>query len=153
MFADKDEADDLQAALKGASAIKVRGKVQYDTYSNEIGMICNDINLHTLACRLDQAKEKRVELHLHTQMSNMDGMNDVGDLVKLAAQLGHKAIAITDHGVVQAFPDAYSAGKKHGVKIIYGIEAYIVDDDVPEVNLRQKENLPLYYFGEKYGRA
>lgn len=139
VFADKDEAEELQSALKAASAIKVRGKVQYDTYSNEIGMICNDINLHTLECRLDKATEKRVELHLHTQMSSMDGMNDVGDLVKLAAQLGHKAIAITDHGVVQAFPDAYSAGKKHGVKIIYGIEAYIVDDDIPEVNLRQKK--------------
>ncbi len=134
IFADKDEADALKAELKSASAIKVRGKVQYDTYSNEIGMIAYDINKHTLACRFDDAEKKRVELHLHTQMSSMDGMNDVKDLVGLAAQMGHKAIAITDHGVVQAFPDAYSAGKKYGVDIIYGIEAYIIDDEEPNVS-------------------
>ena len=115
VFADKDEADTLKTALKEAKAIKVRGKVQYDNYSNELGMIVNDINQATLACRIDNAPEKRVELHLHTQMSSMDGMNDIKDLIKLAAQLGHKAIAVTDHGVVQAFPDAYSAGQKNGV--------------------------------------
>ncbi|MDO4280129.1 MAG: PolC-type DNA polymerase III [Peptococcaceae bacterium] len=140
VFSDKDEAGPLLDALKSASAIKVRGKVQYDTYSDEIGMICNDINVSTLACRVDNATEKRVELHLHTQMSSMDGMNDVKDLVKLASQLGHSAMAITDHGVVQAFPDAYAAGQKYGVKIIYGVEAYIIDDDEPEVNLKQKRS-------------
>lgn len=137
VFADKDEADALGAELKSANGIKVRGKVQYDTYSNEIGMIVYDINRHTLACRFDNAEKKRVELHLHTQMSSMDGMNDVKTLVGLAAQMGHKAIAITDHGVVQAFPDAYSAGKKFGIDIIYGIEAYIIDDEEPTVNLNQ----------------
>lgn len=140
VFADKDEADTLKTALKEAKAIKVRGKVQYDNYSNELGMIVNDINQATLACRIDNAPEKRVELHLHTQMSSMDGMNDIKDLIKLAAQLGHKAIAVTDHGVVQAFPDAYSAGQKNGVKIIYGIEAYIIDDDEPAVNLRDRKS-------------
>lgn len=140
VFADKDEADDLTAALKAAKAIKVRGKVQYDSFSNELSMIVNDINQTTLACRIDNAPEKRVELHLHTQMSSMDGMSDVKDLVKLAAQLGHKAMAVTDHGVVQAFPDAYSAGQKNGVKIIYGIEGYIIDDDEAAVNLRERKS-------------
>ena len=140
VFADKDEADDLKKALKESNAIKVRGKVQYDSYSNELGMIVNDINQTTLACRVDNAPEKRVELHLHTQMSSMDGMNDVKDLVRLAAQLGHKAMAVTDHGVVQAFPDAFSAGEKYGVKIIYGTEAYIIDDDEPEINLHGRKS-------------
>ena len=140
VFADKDEADDLKKALKESNAIKVRGKVQYDSYSNELGMIVNDINQTTLACRVDNAPEKRVELHLHTQMSSMDGMNDVKDLVRLAAQLGHKAMAVTDHGVVQAFPDAFSAGEKYGVKIIYGTEAYIIDDGEPEINLHGRKS-------------
>lgn len=140
VFADKDEADTLKTALKEAKAVKVRGKVQFDSYSNELGMIVNDINQTTLACRVDNAAEKRIELHLHTQMSSMDGMNDVKDLVKLASQLGHQAMAVTDHGVVQAFPDAYSAGQKYGVKIIYGIEAYIIDDEEPEVNLHQRKS-------------
>ena len=140
VFADKDEADDLKKALKESNAIKVRGKVQYDSYSNELGMIVNDINQTTLACRVDNAPEKRVELHLHTQMSSMDGMNDVKDLVRLAAQLGHQAMAVTDHGVVQAFPDAFSAGEKYGVKIIYGTEAYIIDDDEPEINLHGRKS-------------
>ena len=141
-FADKDEAEALLTGLKEAKAIKVRGKVQYDSFDNELVMMVSDINQATLACRVDNAPEKRVELHLHTQMSSMDGMTDVKELVKLAGQLGHKAMAVTDHGVVQAFPDAYAAGQKNGVKIIYGIEAYIIDDDEPAVNLRQ---LPSYH--------
>ena len=64
----------------------------------------------------DNAEHKRVELHLHTKMSGLDGVIDVDDAVKMAASLGHSAVAITDHGVIQAFPDAYKAGKKHGVR-------------------------------------
>ena len=76
----------------------------------------------------DDAPEKRVELHLHTKMSGLDGTIDVDDVVRLASSLGHDALAITDHGVIQAFPDAHRAGKKHGVKIIYGVEGYLIDD-------------------------
>ena len=137
-FAEKDEADALMDGIKSAGALKVRGKVQYDTYTDEIGMIANDINSTNLRGRVDDAEDKRIELHLHTRMSNMDGMNDVKDLIKLAAHFGHKAIAITDHGVLQAFPDAYSAGQKQGVKIIYGVEAYIFDDE-PMSSLKQKK--------------
>ena len=79
--------------------------------------------------RSDFAKEKRVELHLHTQMSQMDGVTSATDLIKRAASWGMKAIAITDHGVVQSFPEANHAAEKFGIKVLYGVEAYLVPDD------------------------
>lgn len=76
-------------------------------------------------------KGKRVELHVHSNMSTMDATNSISDLVAQAGKWGHRAIAITDHGGAQAFPEAHSAGKKAGVKILYGVEANVVDDGVP----------------------
>ena len=85
------------------------------------------------------ADEKRVELHAHTNMSQLDATNSATDIVTQAAKWGHKAVAITDHAVAQAFPDAYWAGKKHGIKVIYGIEAYVVNDGEPiAFNLRDE---------------
>ena len=72
-------------------------------------------------------RRNAVELHLHTKMSALDGAVEVGDLIKLAASWGHPAVAITDHGVVQAFPEAYAAASKAGIKLIYGVEGYLVD--------------------------
>lgn len=83
--------------------------------------------------RVDNAPEKRVELHLHTKMSQMDGVTEIDDYVKLAKNMGHKAIAITDHGVVQGFPAAQAAAKKHGVKMLYGAELYVVEDEFTAV--------------------
>lgn len=132
LFCDKKETAGLLETLKSAGGICLNGRAQVDRYSQELVIMVNNINQKTLACRIDQAPEKRVELHLHTQMSNMDGVSSLKSLVGLAAQLGHSAIAITDHGVVQAFPQAYDLGKKLGIKIIYGMEAYIFDDSIPE---------------------
>ncbi|WP_088105127.1 PolC-type DNA polymerase III [Halalkalibacter urbisdiaboli] len=129
---DKEDIPLLQSVKKGMW-LKVRGGVQNDTFVRDLVMIANDLNQIKPNERADDAVEgeKRVELHLHTTMSQMDGMVSAGRYVEQAAKWGHPAIAITDHGVVQSFPEAYSAGKKHGIKVLFGMEAYLVDDGVP----------------------
>ncbi|WP_059105201.1 PolC-type DNA polymerase III [Shouchella shacheensis] len=129
---DKEDVPVMQAVKKGMW-VKARGGIQNDTFVRDLVMIANDFNQVTAVERLDEAEEgeKRIELHTHSNMSQMDGMASVGAYVEQAAKWGHEAIAITDHGVVQAFPEAYAAGKKHGVNVIYGMEANIVDDGVP----------------------
>jgi len=119
----------VKERLKVNAHIKIRGFVQFDTYSREFVVMARDIvEIPLTKIRVDKAHKKRVELHTHTQMSSMDGITSVEALVQRAAKWGHSAIAITDHGVVQAYPDAAAAGKKYGIKIIYGMEAYLVDD-------------------------
>jgi len=111
--------------------VRVGGKVKHDNFKKEVTMSVENAKLidspekevHT-----DTAKEKRVELHLHTKMSAMDGVTDISDYIATAAKWGHKALALTDHGVVQAIPEAFSAAKKHGIKMIYGLEANFVED-------------------------
>ncbi|NLP46054.1 MAG: PolC-type DNA polymerase III [Epulopiscium sp.] len=121
---------EIAPQMKKGIFLRVKGEVQYDRFSQEIVIMAKNIEIipSTLEFREDLSKEKRIELHAHTQMSTMDGLVSVTDLVERAARWGHSAIAITDHGVVQAFPDAALAAKKHGIKIIYGVEAYLVDD-------------------------
>jgi DNA polymerase-3 subunit alpha (Gram-positive type) len=114
--------------------VKLKGKVEFDTFTQppELKMMASDINEITAPKeRMDEADEKRVEFHLHTAMSTMDGIAPIDEYVKLAAKWGHKAIAITDHGNVQAYPDANKAAKKHGIKLIYGVEANVVNDANP----------------------
>ncbi|MCL7746502.1 PolC-type DNA polymerase III [Halalkalibacter alkaliphilus] len=129
---DKEDVPLLQAIKKGMW-VKVRGGIQNDTFVRDLVMIGNDVNQLNPVERIDSAAEdeKRVELHLHTTMSQMDGIVSAGRYVEQAAKWGHPAVAITDHGVVQSFPEAYSSGKKHGIKVLYGIEANLVDDGVP----------------------
>lgn len=129
---DKEDVPLLQAIKKGMW-LKVRGGVQHDTFVRDLVMIAKDINQIKPAEKQDLAPEgeKRVELHLHTPMSQMDAITSCSKIIEQASKWGHKAIAITDHGVVQSFPEAYGAGKKHGVKILYGLEANLVDDGVP----------------------
>ncbi|MCM3732130.1 PolC-type DNA polymerase III [Fictibacillus nanhaiensis] len=129
---DKEDIPILQAIQKGMW-LKVRGGIQNDTFVRDLVMIANDINEIKPETRKDLADEdkKRVELHLHTPMSQMDAVSSVSALVGQAKKWGHPAIAITDHAGVQSFPEAYSAGKKNDIKIIYGLEANLVDDGVP----------------------
>ncbi|MBP1043297.1 PolC-type DNA polymerase III [Vagococcus sp. BWB3-3] len=127
----QDEA--VFAAIKKGSWLRVRGSVQEDTFMKDLVMNGRDLMEVKKAGRKDLAPEgeKRVELHLHTNMSTMDAVKSATDLVAQAAKWGMPAVAITDHAGAQAFPDAHSAGKKHGIKILYGIEANVVDDGVP----------------------
>lgn len=133
VFLDDMNKDDVIKATKKGTYIKVQGDLinNYKTFDLELNVTA--IEKAQAPIVEDTAEVKRVELHAHTQMSSMDGMVPVGELVSRAASWGHKAIAITDHGVVQAFPDAMNAGKKNGIKIIYGVEAYLVDDDTDTI--------------------
>lgn len=128
---DKDDAE-LMTLLKKGTWLRVRGSVQNDTFVRDLIVMAQDIMEIRVDARKDTAPEdsKRVELHLHTPMSQMDAVSSVDALVGQAAKWGHPAIAITDHAGVQSFPDAYAAGKKHGIKVIYGLEAYLVNDGV-----------------------
>ena len=125
----KPVAEKVCSQIKTGRYLRVMGEASYDKYDNEVGIFSDAVTLVEPPVYTDDAKEKRVELHLHTKMSAMDSVIDVEAAVERAAKWGHKALAITDHGVVQAYPDALDAGKKNGVKIIYGVECYLIDDD------------------------
>ncbi|MBQ5857937.1 MAG: PHP domain-containing protein, partial [Peptococcaceae bacterium] len=125
-----DEIKELKGKLKKVKALKVKGSIREDSFARELTMMAFDLNLTKLKRRTDNAPDKRVELHLHTNMSANDALIDVQSLIKLAGDMGHEAIAITDHGVVQSFPEAYKAGQDAGVKIIYGVEGYLFDDEL-----------------------
>ena len=132
IFTRNEDKDELVAGLKPGSFIKVRGVTTIDKFDSEltIGSIVGIKKIGNFTSeRMDTAPEKRVELHCHTKMSDMDGVSECKDIVKRAMKWGHKAIAITDHGDVQAFPDANHAfGPGDDFKVIYGVEAYLVDD-------------------------
>ncbi|MCH4888761.1 PolC-type DNA polymerase III [Acidaminobacter sp. JC074] len=131
MFLKPKEAAAVQEKLKNGKRYIVEGVVRNDTFEKELVIFANAINtLPDIPGRMDKSEEKRVELHCHTSMSDMDAVTGVKALVKRAIEWGHPAIAITDHGVVQAFPDAmHAAGDK--IKVLYGVEAYLVDDTEP----------------------
>ncbi|KUO52284.1 MAG: hypothetical protein APF76_04415 [Desulfitibacter sp. BRH_c19] len=119
----------LNHPLTNGLSVRVVGDVQYDRYSGEQIIIAKAIEKCSLPGINDNAQKKRIELHIHTKFSSMDGLCDIDACVERAAKWGHKAVAITDHGVVQGFPNAFAAGRKYGVKIIYGVEGYLIKDD------------------------
>ncbi len=141
MFA--KENDDIP--IKTGIWVKVKGKKQVDKFNNnEDVLFANSINktASKKVERKDEAEEKRVELHAHTKMSDMDSVVETADLVKQAIKWGHKSIAITDHGVVHSFPFAYKAAKGHDdFKIIFGCEGYLVDDEVQMV--KNPKHIPI----------
>lgn len=118
----------IQAAGKARKRLLVRGICRLPKYSREILVFCNDVNMADAALRIDTAAEKRVELHLHSRMSMMDGLTDVTQAFETAKRFGHAALAVTDHGVVQAFPEAAKASANTGVKAIFGVEGYLMHD-------------------------
>ena len=131
LFPSTPEDEQALEGLKKGTWVKAFGTIETNKYSQELGMIIRDMNAISHEGREDKAEgDKRVELHLHTNMSVMDATNSAGDLVAQAAKWGHKAVAITDHANLQAYPEAYGAGKKNGIKILYGLEGNIVDDHV-----------------------
>ena len=149
-FVAKEQSKTVESRLKNAKGIKIEGNAKYDPYAKEIGVIANVI-IETPGMkkekRMDNSAEKRVELHIHTKMSQMDGVTSCEDLLKRAVSWGWKAIAITDHGVVQAFPDAHKYLGKSGadLKVIYGVEAYLVPDKESCVAFPQKQDIDTEY--------
>ena len=125
--------EQLVKYITNGITLMVRGHVEYDDYIKDYCIKANSIMLIEEMPVKDTAENKRVELHMHTNMSAMDGLSSATALIKRAAKWGHKAVAVTDHGVVQAFPEAAAAAKKNGIKVIYGMEAYYVDDSVKAV--------------------
>ena len=119
----------LQAINKG-DWLRLEGDLVPDKYTGDMYFRPRSVRHITKAKRMDTALEghKRVELHAHTQMSTLDATNSAKDIIKQAADWGHSAVAITDHANVQAFPEAYAAAKEHDIKVIYGMEAYVVND-------------------------
>ena len=123
---------EFMESLKNESWARVRGYVSKDGYRHNLTIDVRSLELMDgPELRTDDEPEKRVELHLHTKMSAMDGVTSTDDYFKLAKNMGHKAVAVTDHGVVQSFPDAQAAQQKTGVKALYGVEFYMVNDELP----------------------
>lgn len=132
-FLTKDNSKKVIGKIKGSKGIKLAGKAGMDTFSNEVTIMANTIvtsNGIKRETRMDNSEVKRVELHMHTQMSQMDAVTPVTELIKRAMKWGMKSIAITDHGVVQSFPDAHKmlGFDNPDMKVIYGVEAYLVPD-------------------------
>ena len=149
IFASNDDVPELLKEISGGKFVRVKGVATIDKFDSEltIGSIvgikkCADFT----TVRMDTSVEKRIELHCHTKMSDMDGVSDVKDIVKRAMKWGHKAIAITDHGDVQAFPDAnHTVPSDSDFKVIYGVEAYLVDDLKGMVTDSQNQDLDADY--------
>lgn len=124
---ERKAVQDKLSQIKVGMNVKLRGECLYDSFARELSISVRDLVPMQRIEREDTAEEKRIELHLHTKMSNMDALTDVDQLFARAAKWGHSAVAVTDHGVLQAFPDAFKASKKYGVKLLPGCEGYLVD--------------------------
>lgn len=137
IFEEKETAAKVDQSIRDGMTVLVRGSVSYDKYFRDYAIRPLSIMSVQKAKKIDDAPVKRVELHLHTKMSAMDGVSDCSALIKRAAEWGHKAVAVTDHGVAQAFPEAMNTAAATGIKVLYGVEAYFVNDMVPIVTGRE----------------
>ena len=150
VFLEPEKSKDILKRMSSAKGVKVIGTAQFDPFAKELGVIANAIvesNGIKKVVRQDNAPIKRVELHMHTQMSQMDAMTSAEDLLKRAVKWGMKSIAITDHGVVQAFPEAHKYLEKANpdLKVIYGVEAYLAPDNVSCVSFSKGQSIDTTY--------
>ena len=149
-FVEPEKVSKVMQRIKPKMRVKLQGNAQYDNFAKEIGIIANiviELPQQAESTRQDNSITKRVELHLHTQMSQMDAVTPAKELIKRAASWGMKSIAITDHGVVQAFPEAKHAVDDLGldIKVLYGVEAYFIpDDEIPEGEEAWKKIKPYH---------
>ena len=141
MYEDKENADSFISGIADGKPVVIRGHVEYDDYKKDFVIKPRAISSVEKFDFVDDAPEKRVELHLHTNMSAMDAMSSAKSIVKKAMKWGHKAIAITDHGCVQAFPEACNTARGSGFKILYGCEAYLVNDYKEDGTLMTAEEM------------
>lgn len=135
------DSEDVASRIALNSFVKIKGDVVVDKFTNDLTIMANSINLSIKKERKDLYKDKRIELHAHTNMSTMDSVINVNALFKVLKDWGHTAVAITDHNVVQAYPNVMDASAKFGVKAIYGIEINMVDDLRPLINNPQGKTI------------
>ena len=137
IFAKKEIEEKLRKSILPGKVFKIKGDVQYDSYTKDVCLMPKAIMHWYMPQKVDNAEVKRVELHLHTKMSSMDAVSSAESLINRAIQYDHTAIAITDHGVVQAYPEAFQTAKNalkknnKKIKIIYGVECYLANDPPP----------------------
>lgn len=143
VFANKKSQEVLDEVLKEGEYFKLSGDVIYDNFSRQIVIMLKGLQKARKEVRQDNSLEKRVELHCHTKMSSMDGMSTFSELAKRASEWGHSAIAITDHGIVQGFPEAMEVSKKYDIKVLYGVEGYLVNDSKSLVSNLEDDSICL----------
>lgn len=149
-FLNKDQSKKVQGRIAKAKGIKIAGTAGMDSFSNELSVMTNTI-VETEGLkkeiRMDNSEHKRVELHMHTKMSQMDAMTSAKDLIKRAMKWGMKSIAITDHGVVQSFPEAHKllGVDNPDMKVIYGVEAYLAPDNTKSVYNNKGQEIDTTY--------
>ena len=149
-FLEKDKAKKIIKRIGSVKGIKIEGNAQMDSFSGELTVMANTIIESTgvkKETRQDNSEVKRVELHLHTKMSQMDAISSATDLIKRAMKWGMKSIAITDHGVVQAFPEAYHlvGDDNPDIKVIYGVEAYLAPDNTKSIYNGKGQSIDTTY--------
>ena len=142
-FLRSDSDHSVKDKIREGDHLIVQGEIVWSKYDKDMVLEPRSIMKTKRYLRPDTAEEKRVELHLHTRFSTLDALTDPEAAVRRAADWGMPAVAVTDHGVAQAFPDMWKAGKKYGVKIIYGMEAYFVNDMDGNAAVIGKSKLPL----------
>jgi len=140
----RGEEDAAYEIISDGMYITVQGMVSYNRWHGDISMEPANVRQEEKPSRKDKYPgEKRVELHFHSRYSSLDALTDISAAVKTAAKWGHKAIALTDHGVAQGFPELCSAGKKNGIKVIYGVEGYYINDVDDRVVVHGDGDFPL----------